>query len=76
LLELPDVNPNQVPIEPELSSCREYDIAAQRMSDRVYGLIERVLCPRADAGSLDTDVILYAQAGATTPRSVMSYSIL
>src|SRR5207253_7040308 len=26
LLELPDVNPNQVRIEPELSSCRDYDI--------------------------------------------------
>src|SRR5439155_16188694 len=25
--------------------CRDYDIAAQRMSDRVDRLIERVLCP-------------------------------
>src|SRR5256886_199591 len=49
LLELPDVNPNQVRIEPELSSCREYDIASERMSDRVDRLIERVLCPRAGA---------------------------
>src|SRR5882672_12419860 len=49
LLELPDVNPHQVRIEPELSSCREYDIASQCMSDRVDRLIERVLCPRAGA---------------------------
>src|SRR5439155_6613986 len=33
----------------ELSSCREYDIACQRMPDRVDRLIERVLCPRAGA---------------------------
>src|SRR6266566_7199270 len=49
LLELPDVNPNQVRIEPELSSCREYDSASERMPDRVDRLIERVLCPRAGA---------------------------
>src|SRR5712671_2151795 len=45
LLELPYVDPNQVRIEPELSSCREDDIVAQRMPDRVDRLIERVLCP-------------------------------
>src|SRR3989449_1509298 len=45
LLELPYVDPNQVRIEPELSSCREYEIASQRMSDRVDRLIECVLCP-------------------------------
>src|SRR5256886_11275017 len=45
LLELPDVNLNQFWIEPELPSCREYDIACQRMPDRVDRLIERVLCP-------------------------------
>ena len=28
LLELPGVNPNQVRIEPELASCRDYDIAS------------------------------------------------
>ena len=28
LLELPDVNPNLVRIEVELSSCRDYDIAS------------------------------------------------
>src|SRR5437667_9453616 len=49
LLDLPDVNPNQVRIQPELSSCREYDIACQRMPDCVDRLIERVLCPRARA---------------------------
>src|SRR2546430_4241195 len=49
LLELPDVNPNQVRIEPELSSGREEEIASQRMPDRVHRLIERVLCPRARA---------------------------
>src|SRR3989442_11221090 len=45
LLELPYVDPNLVRIEPELSSCRDYDIASERMSDRVDRLIERVLCP-------------------------------
>src|SRR3989449_798181 len=35
LLELPYVDPNQVRIESELSSCRKYEIASQRMSDRV-----------------------------------------
>src|SRR5436309_11028586 len=49
LLELPYVNLNQVRIEPELSSRREYDVAAKRVSDRVDRLIERVLCPRAGA---------------------------
>src|SRR6266704_602954 len=49
LLELPYVDPNQVRIEPELSSCRDYDIASERMSDRVDRLIERVLCPCARA---------------------------
>src|SRR5437879_13150896 len=49
LLELPDVNPNLVRIEPELSSCRDYDIASQRMPDRVDRLIERVLCQAARA---------------------------
>src|SRR5258705_3235690 len=49
LLELPNVNLNQVRIEPELPSCRDYDIASQRMPDRVDRLIERVLCPCAVA---------------------------
>src|SRR3989442_563796 len=49
LLELPYVDPNQVRIEPELSSCREYDSASKRVSDRVDRLIERVLCPCARA---------------------------
>src|SRR5437016_1926064 len=49
LLELPDVDPNHVRLEPELSSCRDYDIASERMSDRVDRLIERVLCPGARA---------------------------
>src|SRR5258705_3955298 len=49
LLELPNVNLNQVRIEPELPSCRDYDIASQRMPDRVDRLIERVLCPCAGA---------------------------
>src|SRR5205823_2873826 len=49
LLELPYVDPNQVRIESELSSCRKYEIASQRMSDRVDRLIERVLCPCARA---------------------------
>src|SRR5882762_515035 len=48
-LELPYVNPHQFRIEPQLSSCREDDIAAQRMSDRVDRLIERMLCPCARA---------------------------
>src|SRR2546425_499645 len=33
----------------ELSSCRDYDIASERMSDRVDRLIECVLCPCAGA---------------------------
>src|SRR5467141_3539027 len=49
LLELPKVNLNQFWIEPELSCCREYEIAAQGVSDRIDRLIERVLCPRARA---------------------------
>src|SRR6266849_955751 len=49
LLELPYVNPYQFRIEPQLSSCREDEIAAQRMSERVDRLIERVLCSRAGA---------------------------
>src|SRR5213078_1748341 len=49
LLELPYVNSNQFWIEPELSCCREYEIAAQGVSDRIDRLIERVLCPRARA---------------------------
>src|SRR5712664_943966 len=49
LLELPYVNSNQFWIEPELSCCREYEIAAEGVSDRIDGLIERVLCPRARA---------------------------
>src|SRR5882672_10766599 len=48
-LELPYVNPNQVRIEPKLSSRGEDDIASERMSNRVDRLIERVLCPRAGA---------------------------
>ena len=48
-LELPYVDPNQVRIEPELSCCGEYEIAAQGVSDRIDRLIERVLCPRAGA---------------------------
>src|SRR5947208_1130971 len=49
LLELPYVNLNQFRIEPELSCCREYQIASQRLSDPVHRLIERVVCPRAGA---------------------------
>src|SRR6267378_7302238 len=49
LLELPDVDPNELRIEPELSCCREDGIASQRTSNRVYRLIERVLGPRAGA---------------------------
>src|SRR2546425_11600150 len=45
LLEFPYVNPHQFRIEPQLSSCRKYEIASQRMSDRVDRLIECVLCP-------------------------------
>src|SRR5439155_16857344 len=63
LLERPDVNPNQVRIEPELSSCREYDSASERMSDRVDRLIERVLCPRA--GAFRPEVGLDPVAGET-----------
>src|SRR5439155_14096590 len=49
LLELPYVDPNQVRIESKLSSCRKYEIASQRMPDRIDRLIERVLCPCARA---------------------------
>src|SRR2546425_1756171 len=49
LLELPYVNSNQFWIEPELSCCREYEIAAEGVSDRINRLIERVPCPRARA---------------------------
>src|SRR5258705_2141791 len=49
LVDLPDVNPNQFWVEPELPSCRDDDIASQRMPDRVDRLIERVLCPCAGA---------------------------
>src|SRR2546422_11681517 len=65
LLELPCVDPNQVRIEPELSSCRDYDIASQRMPDRVDRLIERVLCPRA--GALRPEVGLDPVARETLP---------
>src|SRR5207249_7852511 len=41
LLELPNVNLNEFWIEPEFSSYRDYDIASQRMPDRVDRLIER-----------------------------------
>src|SRR2546430_11217659 len=63
LLELPCVNPNQVRIEPELSSCRDDDIASQRMPDRVGRLIERVLCPCA--GAFRPEVCLEAVARET-----------
>src|SRR5256885_4233569 len=49
LLELPYVDPRQIWIEPELSSCRDQEIASQRMPDRVNRLVERMLCPRARA---------------------------
>src|SRR5882672_1208055 len=49
LLEFPNVNLNRFWIEPELPSCRDDDIASQRMPDRVNRLIERVLCPCARA---------------------------
>src|SRR5436309_7391086 len=65
LLELPYVNPHQFRIEPQLSSGHEDDIAAQRMSDRVDRLIERVLCPRA--GAFRPEVGLDAVAGETLP---------
>jgi hypothetical protein len=65
LLELPYVDPNQARIEPELSSCRKYDIASQRMSDRVDRLIERVLCPCARA--FRPEVGLDAVARETLP---------
>jgi hypothetical protein len=67
LLELPDVNPNQVRIEPELSSCREYDIASKRMSDRVDRLIKRVLCPCA--GAFRPEVGLDPVASETLPTA-------
>src|SRR3989441_6510595 len=61
----PYVDPNQVRIEPELSSCRDYDIASQRMPDRVKRLIQRVLCPRA--GALRPEVGLDPVARETLP---------
>src|SRR6266699_2868993 len=67
LLELPYVNPHQFWIEPQLSSCREDDIAAQRMSDRVDRLIERVLCPRA--GAFRPEVGLDPLARETLPTA-------
>src|SRR5213594_4603979 len=63
LLELPYVNPHQFRIEPQLSSGHEDGIAAQRMSDRVDRLIERVLCPRA--GAFRPEVGLDPVAGET-----------
>ena len=65
LLELPYVDPNQFWIEPELSCRREYEIASQRMPDRVDRLIERVLCPRARA--FRPEVSLDAVARETLP---------
>src|SRR5467141_1147424 len=67
LLEFPYVNPHQFRIEPQLSSCREDDIAAQRMSDRVHRLIERVLCPRA--GAFRPEVGLDPVASETLPTA-------
>src|SRR2546430_4464857 len=64
-LELPYVNSNQFWIEPELSCCREDEIAAQGMSDRVDRLIERVLCPCARA--FRPEVGLDAVARETLP---------
>src|SRR5436190_1813831 len=67
LLELPYVDPHQIWIEPELSCCREYEIAAQGVSDRIDRLIERVLCPRARA--LRPEVGLDPLARETLPTS-------
>src|SRR5438874_13308971 len=80
LLELPHVNLNQVRIEPELSSCREYDVAAKRVSNRVDRLIERVLCPCAralwpevglDAVARETRVSAQAQDRKQTQRPLL-----
>src|SRR5204863_9570244 len=49
LLEFPYVNPNQLWIEPELSCCRELEIASKRMPARVERLIEDVLGQREKA---------------------------
>src|SRR5204863_4669435 len=67
LLELPYVNSNQFWIEPELSCCREYEIAAQGVSDRIDGLIERVLCPCGRA--FRPEVGLDAVASETLPTA-------
>src|SRR5438876_8226681 len=67
LLELPYVNPHQFRIEPQLSSCREYDIACQRMPDRVDRLIERVLC--SCCGAFRPEVGLDPVARHTLPTA-------
>src|SRR6266487_1711387 len=66
-LELPYVDPNQFRIEPELSCCRQYQIASQRMPDRVDRLIERVLCPCA--GAFRPEVGLDPLARETLPTA-------
>jgi hypothetical protein len=49
VLELPDVDLDYIRIEPELSAGREYDIASERVSDRIDGLIEGMPSKRARA---------------------------
>src|SRR5438105_9093 len=72
LLELPYVDPNQVRIESELSSCRKYEIASQRMSDRVDRLIERVLCPCARAFRPEVGLDAVAHSTRSIRRSTRS----
>jgi len=69
LLELPYVNSNQFWIEPELSCCREYEIAAQGVSDRIDRLIERVLCPRARAVRPEVGLDAVARETLPTPQA-------
>ena len=49
LIEAPYIDLNQFWIEPELSSCRNYEIGTERVPDRVDRLIEGVPRKRARA---------------------------
>src|SRR5207253_5173172 len=48
-LELPGIDLDQVGVEPELSSCRENEIAAEAVADCVDRLVERMPSQRGRA---------------------------
>src|SRR5450759_164950 len=64
-LELPFVSVDKFRIQPEFSSCREYEIASESVSDRVYRLIEGV--PRKRARAFRPEVGFDPVASETLP---------